>query len=598
MGNGEVKETKKSRTGLIVVIVLLVLVIGGIGFFALLPGMKYRAAMSKAQKYLDDEKYEQAISEYKKAKSIKVSGNDAEEEMVSAYLAWAKSQIKDEEYEDAIDSCEQALEINEKSKKAKTLLSQAQYELAESYFQKGDKNKAEKFARKALKSDPDNTEAEALLAKIQSTPGVAVVDGRDSDGGFVQPGDTGEKPNGDGEMPADTKEKITLTMWCIATEYDSMRPAYEAALSDVMRDHPEIRFNWEAFDSQAYKTKIKAAMAANEVPDIFYTWPCSFLQDFVYAGRVYQLDDAYASYKNELPKTMMEAASFDGHYYGVPMTYNCALVFANLDYLLDSGYDSVPTTFEDLLNCCAALKERGITPFGLAGAETWCASEVFESMFIKTMGREELNNVFLGRDTWNNQQIKDVIDTFLAMRNAGYISNPGEYRYNDEAKTAFMEGKVAFYLNGSWNCADFAMDAMSSGRRFIVGEFPLINSDKSQTGELIGGPHEYLSVSASSPHAKEAADYTFELCRAICYYACLDGCGLPAWNLSFDWSGINQLTVDAARIGSKASGFVVWGDTGMNYYDASSYLDALASVCDGRLKDGEEFIQKLTKEIR
>ena len=91
--------------------------------------------------------------------------------------------------------------------------------------------------------------------------------------------------------------KTSLTMWCIATESDSNRKSYELSIADFEKAHPEINFTWEAVENQAYKTKIKAAVSANEMPDIFFTWSCAFLGDFVEAGRVYCVDEVYAQYK-------------------------------------------------------------------------------------------------------------------------------------------------------------------------------------------------------------------------------------------------------------------------------------------------------------
>lgn len=94
-----------------------------------------------------------------------------------------------------------------------------------------------------------------------------------------------------------TDGKTDLAMWCIATESDSNRKSYELSIADFEKAHPEINFTWEAVENQAYKTKIKAAVSANEMPDIFFTWSCAFLGDFVEAGRVYCVDEVYAQYK-------------------------------------------------------------------------------------------------------------------------------------------------------------------------------------------------------------------------------------------------------------------------------------------------------------
>ena len=44
----------------------------------------------------------------------------------------------------------------------------------------------------------------------------------------------------------------TVTLWCIATESDANRPAYEKAIAAVQEAHPGLEINWEAFENQSY----------------------------------------------------------------------------------------------------------------------------------------------------------------------------------------------------------------------------------------------------------------------------------------------------------------------------------------------------------
>ncbi|MCR5511493.1 MAG: carbohydrate ABC transporter substrate-binding protein, partial [Lachnospiraceae bacterium] len=49
-------------------------------------------------------------------------------------------------------------------------------------------------------------------------------------------------------------EPVTLTMWCIATEGDSNRHAYEQAIADMEEKYPNVTLEWEAIENEAYKT--------------------------------------------------------------------------------------------------------------------------------------------------------------------------------------------------------------------------------------------------------------------------------------------------------------------------------------------------------
>ncbi|MCR5674631.1 MAG: extracellular solute-binding protein [Lachnospiraceae bacterium] len=398
------------------------------------------------------------------------------------------------------------------------------------------------------------------------------------------------------DATADAGEALTLNMWCIATESDSNRHSYEEAIKEMAANHPEITLNWEAFENQSYKTKIKAAVSANEMPDIFFTWSCAFLGDFVDAGKVYCLDDAYKNYASELPEVMMGNSTYGGKHYGVPLTMNIVGLFANMDLLKEAGYDEIPGTYEEFIKCCDALKAKNIIPFGCAGKETWCVTEYLESVIEKSVGADALNDIFLGRATWDNADVGAAVDEFQKLVTNGYFDPSGAGLTNDEVKANFMAGKYAFYMNGTWNCADFAANADFKDK-VKVSEFPVINADKAKLGQLIGGPSDTLAVAASSPNAEKAADYTFELGKLICHYGYLDGCGLPAWTPYGDTSTINPLTQAVSEICAKADSYVLFGDTAMSADDANTYLSYVDQVY-GCQVDGTKFIQGLAKDIR
>ena len=394
--------------------------------------------------------------------------------------------------------------------------------------------------------------------------------------------------------PATTDEKVKLTMWCIATEGDSNRASYEKAIADMKEKYPNVEFEWEAIENETYKTKIAAAMAANEVPDIFFTWSCAFLGDFVKEGKVYCLDDTLAKYSDELPESMLGNTTYDGKHYGVPLTMNIVALFANMDLLAKAGWDKVPENYDELMQCCDDLVAAGIIPFGCAGGETWCVTEYLEPIIQKTIGSQALNDIFVNGATYDNPDVAKAVDTFQSMIDKGYFDPAGASLPNDDVKQNFIDGRTAFYQNGTWNCADFSK---VDGLNVKVTEFPVIDSSKSKLGQLIGGPSDTLAVSASSPNAELAAEYAAELGKLICHYGYLDGCGLPAWIPYGDTSNINPLTQAVAEICANADSYVLFGDTAQSAVDKDPYLDAVAKVY-GKELDGAGFIAELKQNIR
>ena len=385
-----------------------------------------------------------------------------------------------------------------------------------------------------------------------------------------------------------------LTMWCIATKSDSNRHSYEAAIADMEKKYPDTKLNWEAIENETYKQKIKAAVSGNNMPDIFFTWSCAFLGDFVKEDKVYCLDEAYKGFADKLPEKMCKNTTYNGKKYGVPLTMNIVGLFANLDILKEVGYDDVPETYEKLIECCDKLVAAGKIPFGCAGKETWCVTEYLESIIEKSCGAKTLDDIFVNGATWDNQDVAKAVDIFQDMIKKGYFDPDGISLGNDDVKANFMAGKYAFYMNGTWNCGEFAA---KEGFNVKVSEFPVIDGSKAKLGQLIGGPSDTLAVAKSAKDAENTAKYTLELGQLICKYGYLDGCGLPAWTVDYNADSVNALTKSVAEIVAKSDYMVLFGDTAMPADEAGKYLEQVAKVYGGEV-DGAGFIAALKAAIR
>ena len=397
---------------------------------------------------------------------------------------------------------------------------------------------------------------------------------------------------------AEGEEKITLTLWDIATESDANRPAYDAALAYIAEKYPNIEIKEVPTENQQYKIDLSTAMAdPSTLPDIFFTWSGAFLGDYVAEGNVYALNDVYAGLeiKDSLPEVMLANGTFDGKSYAVPLTMNIVALFANMDLLAKAGWNEVPTTYEDLIKCCDDLVAAGIIPFGCSGKETWCVTEYLEPIMEKYVGAETLGNIFAGKTSWKDEDIKTAVDTFQDMIKKGYFDPNGLSLGNDEVKANFIAGQYAFYQNGTWNCGEID-NANKEGKNFKVALFPVMNAERATYAQVIGGPSDSLAVSAHSPNAELAAKIAFELGKEICHAGYLAGSGLPAWTPDYDTSAVKDLVNDVAAIVAAADGMVLFGDTAMGGEDKDKYLGYVDQVYSCAV-DGTAFMEGLAADL-
>ncbi|MBR6020388.1 MAG: extracellular solute-binding protein, partial [Lachnospiraceae bacterium] len=212
----------------------------------------------------------------------------------------------------------------------------------------------------------------------------------------------------------------------------------------------------------------------------------------------------------------------------------------------------------------------------------------------KSIGAKALDDIFVNGATWDNPDVAKAVNIFQEMITNKYFDPDGISLGNDAVKQNFIDGKYAFYMNGTWNCADFSKKGPKNVK---VAEFPVIDQSKAKLGQLIGGPSDTLAVAKSAKNAEETAKYTFELGQLICKYGYLDGCGLPAWTVDYDASSVNALTQSVAEIVAKSDYMVLFGDTAMPSEEAGKYLDQVALVY-GMKVDGNGFIAALKAAIR
>ena len=415
----------------------------------------------------------------------------------------------------------------------------------------------------------------------------------------------GKKNNNDDNSDAnapyvapDMTKTVTLNFWSICVPTDSNRDAYDKAIADMKAKYPNITLNELATQNDEYKGKIKDAFQAGQVADIFLTWCCAFLGDFVQAGQVYCLDNAFKDpdVKDAIDVKMCNNTIYNGKKYGVPLTMNIVTLFANLDILKEVGYSDVPATYDELMTCCDKLVAAGKIPFGCAAGagQEWCVTEYVESIIEKSCGAKTLDDIFQRRASWGNADVANAINKFQEMIKKGYFDPNGQSMDNEQVKTNFMAGKYAFYINGSWNCADFAK---ADGLNVKASEFPVIDSTKSKLGQLIGGPSDTLAVFGKSENKEIAAKYALELGRLICKYCYLSGAGLPAWKVDYPATDINTLTQAVADIVAKSDYLVLFGDTAMNSADKDIYLKEIAKVYGAQV-DGQKFIDDLKGAIK
>ena len=393
----------------------------------------------------------------------------------------------------------------------------------------------------------------------------------------------------------DAGDDKTLTVWSIATESDAFHPAYTKAIEDFEKSHPGVKIKFETFENESYKTKIKSAVAANELPDVFFTWAGGFSKSFVESGKVLELDSYYEKYKEDLPEKTVENTTYNGKLYGSVIATPVSMMFYNKK-IFEENKVEVPTTWEEWKAVCETLKQNGVTPIGVSAKDTWVLAMTHDAMALKSAGADKLKKALLREgQSYNDSDFLYAAEKLQELIDMGAFSNSAIGLSNDEASADFYAGKAAMYITGSWMAGSIQTDAENPDD-FGVTPIPVLNGTNAKITDFMGGAADTLMASASSKNPDLAAEAVFELTKSISKYAYLDGAGIPAWKIDYDDSSVNPLTKEVAEYASKATSFTLWFDTLMEAEDAGEYLALLQELYVGNLTP-KQFVEAMAEQL-
>ena len=271
------------------------------------------------------------------------------------------------------------------------------------------------------------------------------------------------------------KENVTVSLWIVETEESSYHEIYENAVSEFEEDYPKIKIDFGYYESESYKTKLKNAVATNELPDVFFSWQGGFSQNFAESGKLLNLEPYYEqSYQTLLPEEKTQNSRYEGgELYGVGFSSNCSVLMYNKAILERCGLKP-PDTWAEFMEVCRALSNQGITPLAVSMKDTWCLACIHDQLIVKSVGHDAAEQMICGEMPYEGEacifaaeQMRELADMPAFFEDAAQLS------YNEQLER-FKEGKAAMMVQLDINCQD-VYNTAEDPEIFAVREFPVVN---------------------------------------------------------------------------------------------------------------------------
>lgn len=288
----------------------------------------------------------------------------------------------------------------------------------------------------------------------------------------------------------------------------------EEAMVKKFNETSDVKVILDRIPGANYQQKLQTIISTPSAPDIFFNWGGGSIQPFVKANLLLPLTDMI----KEDPKlesaflpSVFNAAAIDGVPYGIPMRgTQPVILFNNKQVLADAGIES-PKTWDDLLASVKVLKNKGITPIALGGADQWPTLMWYEYMYDRVAGPDLLTKAIGGDSSvWDSKDSRAALTKLKELIDAGaFGSNFDSVSFVDGGSPALLRtGKAAFELMGSWEfstqqSADEAWTTANLG----YATFPTVNGGKGDPADLVGNTNNYYSVVKATRYPDTARDF-------------------------------------------------------------------------------------------
>ncbi len=399
-------------------------------------------------------------------------------------------------------------------------------------------------------------------------------------------GNGGSSAGGNEEVAAQavgesSKGGETLTVMCVGTEADSYIDYYNAVAEKFSENNEYgVTVKIDFYENEQYKTKLTTLMASNAVPDIFFTWELSYLQPFVEGGKVVDITSYLnedEEWKNSFADGTLDLVAYDGKNYGVPTQKSLCVMFYNKQIFEDNGV-AVPTTYEEFLNVCQTLKDKGITPMAMCGTDAWIPAQFVQQIAGGMAGDKMFKDICDGKEKWNNathvkaaQEVKDMADKGFFQD--GYIGMGPE-----ESKEQFFAGKAAMYFMGAWEAANIELSDMGEN----AGAFVLPAYDAQYNNISVGSIDTSFAVSETCKNRDAAVAFLKYWTSQESEDMLLYDCGrIPAGNYEIDESKLSSLMTDIITISNSQVGLTPWWDRQCGAGEGVEFNNTCVAVLGG-----------------
>lgn len=290
-----------------------------------------------------------------------------------------------------------------------------------------------------------------------------------------------------GAVTASAEEGVSLNVTTTFAGTESNVELYQETIQNWEKETGNKVEDSSSTADETFKARVISDFETGAEPDVMFYFNGNDSNPFVEAGKVVpisEIREEYPEYADNMKDDMIPASPADGVQYAVPFYGYWEGLYCNKTVLEAAGVE-VPgqeTTWDQFLESCQKIKDAGYTPIAVSLAKEphyWFEFSIFNHDSAKThLTVPEAVDDEAGK-AW-----QAGLEDLKELYEKGFLSENTNTATADEVFQSFLEGKSAFYVDGSWKMGGIK-EGTDNIDNFTVTYVPR-NGDRKSTDMVAG----------------------------------------------------------------------------------------------------------------
>jgi len=313
------------------------------------------------------------------------------------------------------------------------------------------------------------------------------------------------------EPAASRADPIEIVMWNNPVS-ESYTKFWKNYVDEFTKAHPDIHINYEQFDTETMKTKVRAALLAGTEPDIWFFNPGEFTTINHRQGKIRALNDILPV--SEYTKEGRIRCGDGDEMICIPLYlapsgfyYNKAL-FAKAGVDPKSWADPGRPTLPEFNAAIDRLLAAGIQPIAMANSAKWPFMFFYWAAQNRYGGTKALSNAIFGQNgaSYKDESFVKAGQLVQDLVKRGAFGTGFNGMAESEIYAQFSQGNAATIYMGPW-VISITQEQVAPGFEYDLFDFPSVAGGAPDSQHDMMAGVDALFVSSSTKHPKEVGQF-------------------------------------------------------------------------------------------